>query len=143
MRQQTSPTGLLATSFVDGSRIYNDSQLSVDEFSSWNVSLKGPAQITKIVVWNSEKDIPFLRITVSDGETRSISKFLNSSGRCRYEWSPAAFSSAISVGLETSGSAVLHVDEVEVIGVIDRGEAAHVLKQKGYFTSYSDCRNAD
>lgn len=91
-------------------------------FSTWNVTLKGPAKISKIIVWNSDSSIPWLRITLHDGESGSISKVLNQSGQCRYEWTPSPLDNVMIFCLETSRSVVLHVDEVEVIGKRDRGE---------------------
>ena len=76
------------------------------------------------MVWNSDKSIPWLHITVRDENNVFLSKYFNHSGRCRYEWTLQLGKPVLYVGLETAQLDALHVDEVEVIGKHNRGETS-------------------
>lgn len=115
----TSPSNSLSASFVDGSRIYNES--TEVAFSEWNVSLLWQATISEIVVWNSDYNLPSLTITLYYDNLEVIAKTIDRVGLCKYGWVLPSTTIATSVSLETSASSTLHVDEVEVFGIIDRG----------------------
>ena len=114
----TFPSNVLSASFVDGSRIYNESTELAP--SKWNVSLFRQSEISKIVVWNSDYNLPWLSITLYHGNLEVLTTTVDK-GLCRYEWMLPSSAIATSVGLKTSASSGLHVDEVEVLGKIKRG----------------------
>ena len=127
LKQPTTPSNPLAVSFVDDSRVFNELQSNSTRFSSWQVSLKAPSIVTKILVWNSDKTIPWLNITVRVKNNVVASKYFNQGGRCRYEWPLRISKAVLAVGVETAQAAALHVDEVEVIGKYDRGQRSAMI----------------
>ena len=125
-KRPTTPSSQLAESFVDGSRVFNVLQSRSVSFSSWQVALKASSIVRKIVVWNSDKTIPWLNITVRGGNNVLASKYFNNSGACRYEWTLLPGKPVSFVGIQTAQIAALHVDEVEVIGEPNRGQRSAI-----------------
>ena len=115
----TAPLNALSASFVDGSRIYNESTKIVA--SKWKVSLLRLSEISKIVVWNSDYSLPSLNITLFYGTMKILKTKIDQKGLCRYEWILPFPMLVTSVRLQTSASSDLHVDEVEVLGQSYRG----------------------